>query len=289
VRRAAVIAILLALVPASAAAAAPPSVLDVPERTADAGQGKIGYRSVGRGRPLVMIMGLSGSIDAWQPSFVDSLARKRRVIVLDNAGVGQSTLGTVPLTIPRMADDAALLIRALRLRRADVLGWSMGGMIAQALARRHPRLVRRLVLCATAPGNGKATLPDANVLGELGSNRVFDNLFPGDEAAGRRYVEQIARYPGFAPTAPPDVTRLQFGASGLWLTGQEPSGRPLRRLRLPVLVGGGALDRVLPAANQRHLGRRLPNARLRMYPRAGHGFLFQHRRDFVGTVQRFLH
>jgi pimeloyl-ACP methyl ester carboxylesterase len=289
VRRTALIAVLVAALPASAGAAEG-SIVDAPERTVAAGQGKVGYRDVGRGRPLVMIMGLSGSIDAWEPSFVDSLAHRRRVIVLDNPGVGQSTLGTGPLTIPRMADHAASLIRRLRLRRADVLGWSMGGMIAQSLARRHPRLVRRLVLCATAPGNGKATLPDGNTVGELNDpNRVFNRLFPGDEAAGRRYIESIARYPGFAPTAPPEVSRLQLGASGLWLTGQEPSGRPLRRLRLPVLVGGGALDTVLPAANQRHLARRLPNARLRMYPRAGHGFLFQHRRDFVRAVQRFLH
>ena len=85
-----------------------------------------------------MIMGLSGTMDAWPPSFVDALARKRRVITFDNAGIRRSTLGPLPLTISKMADKTAALIRALKLRRTDVLAWSMGGMIAQSLAAGIP-------------------------------------------------------------------------------------------------------------------------------------------------------
>lgn len=287
-----VLCLLLAL-PASAVAAQTRSIVDAPIRTVEAGNGTVGYRSVGKGRPLVMIMGLSGTMDAWPPSFIDSLASRRRVIVFDNEGIRRSSSGRGPLTIGRMARRTAALIRALRLRRVDVLGWSMGGMIAQSLARQRPRLVRRLVLCATAPRNGKGTAPAADVISDLadpGSSQgsLLAALFPTDPAAGEAFARGIASYPNANPAAPPEVTRAQFGATATWLVGQDPTGRPLSRLRMPVLVGGGELDRILPVANQRHLERRLPRARLKIYPDAGHGFLFQHQGDWVRRMNRFL-
>jgi pimeloyl-ACP methyl ester carboxylesterase len=293
VRSLAAVAICLVLgVPAAATAATPPqSITDAPIRAVKAGQGTIGYRSIGKGRPLVLVMGMSGTMDAWPPSFVDSLAARRRVIVFDNEGIRRSTLGLGTLTIARMADDAASLIRALRLRRADVLGWSMGGMIAQSLARQHPNRVRRMVLCATAPGDGRATPPAPDVITQLasGTANVFQLLFPpGHDSAAQAYARGITSYPNAGPAAPPAVTRVQLGATATWLTGGDPSGRPLGRLRLPVLVGGGALDRLLPAANQRYLARALPNARLRIYRDAAHGFFIQHEGDFGRVVDRFL-
>ena len=290
-RRLAVLALCLALAP-SAAAAAPRSVAHAPIRAVEAGQGKVGYRAVGEGRPLVLIMGLSGTMDAWPPSFVDALARHRRVVVYDNEGIRRTTRGPDPLTVSRMADDAASLIRALRLRRPDVLGWSMGGMVAQSLARRHPQRVRRLVLCATAPGDGAGTLPPPDVLSELsdptGASGVFSQLFPTSRKAGERYLAQILSYRKASPSAPAAVTQAQFAASGAWLLGGDASGRRLGTLRVRTLVGSGGLDRLLPTANQRYLARRLPRARLRLYRDAGHGFLFQHQHDFVGEISRFL-
>lgn len=286
-----IVVLVLGLLAAPARAAAPDSITETRVRTADTARGEIGYRSFGKGPPLVMIMGLSGTMDAWPPSFVDVLARERRVITFDNAGIRRSALGPLPLTITRMADKTAALIRALKLKRTDVLGWSMGGMIAQSLASRHPKLLRRLVLCATAPGDGHGTIPDPDTL------RDFDNpsrgagglLFPpGQDALFADYIRDIAAYPRLMPQAPPDVSSLQFGASGRWLAGLDPSGRNPRRLKLPVLIGGGELDRALPVANQRYLARVLPNARLKVYADAAHGFFIQHRRDFARRVQRFL-
>jgi pimeloyl-ACP methyl ester carboxylesterase len=279
--------------PASALAAPSRSIVDAPIRTVETGKGTVGFRSIGKGPPLVMIMGLSGTMDAWPPSFVDALADRRRVIVFDNEGIRRSSAGPGPLTIGRMARRTAALIRALRLGRPDVLGWSMGGMIGQSLARQRPGLVRRLVLCATAPGNGKGTAPAADVLNQLtnpGTSQasLFAALFPTDPAAGEAFARGVVSYPNASPTAPPDVVGAQFGATATWLTGGDPTGRPLSRLRLPVLVGGGELDPILPVANQRHLGRRLPRARMKIYPDAGHGFLFQHQRDWLRRVNRFL-
>jgi pimeloyl-ACP methyl ester carboxylesterase len=284
---------LLVVLPASAVAAQTRSIADAPIRTVEAGKGKVGYRSVGEGRPLVLIMGLSGTMDAWPPSFVDALAARRRVVVFDNEGIRRSSGRPAGLSIARMARRTAALIRALRLKRPDVLGWSMGGMIAQSLARQRPRRVRRLILCATAPGNGKATAPAPDVITDLANPQtsqesLFARLFPTDPAAAQAFARGILSYPNAAPAAPPEVTRAQFGATGTWLIGQDPTGRPLSRLRMPVLVGGGQLDRILPVANQRHLGRRLPRARLKVYPDAGHGFLFQHQSDWLRRINRFL-
>jgi pimeloyl-ACP methyl ester carboxylesterase len=273
------------------AAAPQPSVTDAPIRTVQAGEGKIGYRSVGWGKPIVLVMGLSGTMDAWPPSFVDSLAARRRVITYDNEGIRRTALGPGTLTIGRMADEVAALLRALRLRSADVLGWSMGGMIAQSLARQHPKRVRRLVLCATAPGDGRATPPAAEVITAFstGTANVFQLLFPpGHDSAAQAYARAITSYPNPGPAAPPEVTRAQLAASATRVSGGDPSGRPLSRLRLPVLVGGGAFDRLLPLANQRYLASALPNARLRVYRDAAHGFMLQHQRAFLRQIDRFL-
>ncbi len=285
----------LALGGAAAADAAPAagSVVTAPIRTVHAGQGTIGYRSVGHGRPLVLIMGLSGTMDSWPPAWIDALARHRRVIVYDNEGIRRTTLGSAPLTVPRMARDVASLARALHLRKIDVLGWSMGGMIAQSLAHSFPRLVRRMVLCATAPGDGEATFPSADAAKILtdptNQSALLGVLFPpGNTAALDAFVAGITAYPTATPMAPAAVMAQQLTASTAWLLGKEASGRPLRALRLPVLVGAGALDQLLPAANARHLADSIPGARRKIYADAAHGFLFQHTTDFRRRVERFL-
>ena len=284
---------ILALALSAPAAAATPSIVNVPIKTVKAGQGKIGYRSVGTGRPLVMIMGLSGTMDAWAPAFVDELAKHRRVIVFDNEGIRKTTLGKGTLSIRRMGDDTASLIRALKLRRPDVLGWSMGGMIAQSFARRHPDLVRRLVLCATAPGDRHATGPSGKVIDALANPEanpaaLLSYIFPpGQEAATNAFITGIGSYPKAMPIAPANTTKLQFAASTAWLLGQEPSGHPLSRLKLPVLVSGGELDQLLPIRNEWHIAGALPHAKLVTYPDAGHGFLFQHP-EFAAEIDRFL-
>jgi pimeloyl-ACP methyl ester carboxylesterase len=281
-------------VPAAAPASAARSIVDAPVKTVKAGQGKIGYRSVGKGRPLVLVMGLSGTMDAWPPSLVDALAVNRRVITFDNEGIRRSTKGKGTLTIRRMGDNTASLIRALKLKRADVLGWSMGGMIAQSLARTHPKLVRRLVLCATAPGDGKGTAPAPAVIAQLSGGgadvvSLFALLFPpGQEAFGNAYAADLVRYPHVAPQAPPAVTALQFSSTTTWLIGQDRSGTTPAKIRQRTLVAGGELDQLLPFPNQRHLAEVIPNARLVSYPDAAHGFLFQHAAEFAPEVARFL-
>jgi pimeloyl-ACP methyl ester carboxylesterase len=147
--------------PSADASTASPSIVQVPVQVAHTSDGSVGYRIIGKGSPLVLITGFSASMDNWAPPFVNTLAAKHRVVIFDNAGVGQTAALASPLTITAMAAQTSALISTLKLGRTAVLGWSMGGMIAQALAVRHPSQVSRLILAATQAGNGKAIPPPA--------------------------------------------------------------------------------------------------------------------------------
>ena len=280
---------------ASAAEQHPVTAATAPTRTVRAGKVTIGYRSIGSGRPVVLIMGLGAAIDAWVPSFVDGLAAQgRRVIVFDNEGVGRTTTRPGTLTIRRMGDDTAALIRALHLGRPDVMGWSMGGMIAQSLAVRHPGSLSRLVLMATAPGDGGLVAPRPDSLAPLTADppnvlALLDQLFPPSfTAAKNRYIGQLNRRKNLVTLAPRATIDAQIAASGDWLAAKDPDGAKVDRLKLPVLVGSGRLDHLLPVGNQRHLARVIPRAKLVEYPDAAHGFLFQHEKKFLRRVDAFL-
>jgi pimeloyl-ACP methyl ester carboxylesterase len=144
-------AALLVLAPPGALAAKRSPTATAPTHFVKVNGARFAYRSVGSGPTLVMIMGLGGTIDAWDPRFVDSIAHHHRVVMFDNRGAGRSGGAVADLSVKLMADDADAVIKRLRLGRPDVLGWSMGGFIAQDLALHHPHDVGRLVLAATAP------------------------------------------------------------------------------------------------------------------------------------------
>ena len=135
-----------------------PDVLTAPIRVVRTSDGMVAYRELGSGPPLLLIVGAGASMDGWPPSFVDAFADHHKVVVFDNAGVGWTSAVSAPavLSVTAMASQTSALISALRLRRPAVLGWSMGGMIAQDLAVSHPAQVGRLILAATGVGTGKA-------------------------------------------------------------------------------------------------------------------------------------
>lgn len=235
-------------------------------------------------------MGLAGDIDDWPPSLIAALAQRHHVIVFDNEGIGMTALRHGALTIPRMADDTASVIAALKLHRPDVMGWSMGGFIAQALAVRHPHAISKLILSATAPGNGKGVPPSGPVLQALsnGAQGALQYLFPSDQSKFiASYTKAITSYRGFYLT-PPNIVPLQLQASTRWLAGQDAAGRRVNRLRLPTLIGDGREDVILPTANSRKLAHLIRGSRLTLYPDAGHGFVFQDQRPWVATIERFL-
>jgi pimeloyl-ACP methyl ester carboxylesterase len=285
----AVLCLTAALAPAANAATA----VDAPTKVVKIGKQKVGYRSFGSGRPIVMVMGLGGTMGSWDPTFLDGLAAgHHRVVLLDNEGVGRTTALSGRLTIRRMGDTVAGLVKRLKLKRPDVAGWSMGGMIAQSFAVRHPKLVRRLVLMATAPGDGKGAgpTPDAlNALSGFDPAAALGLLFPPDQPAARdTYVADIIKRQPFEGVAPPAQAVKQTAASGAWLTSQDPDGRRVAKLKLPTLIGGGELDPLLPVVNQRHLHELIKRSKLVTYPDASHGFLFQHQQDWLPRMLTFL-
>jgi pimeloyl-ACP methyl ester carboxylesterase len=284
-----VLAVTASLAPAANAATA----VDAPTKVVKIGKQKLGYRTFGSGRPLVMVMGLGGTMGSWDPTFLDALAAGgHRIVLLDNEGVGKTTALKGRLTIRRMGDTTAGLIKRLRLKRPDVAGWSMGGMIAQSLAVRHPKSVRRLVLMATAPGDGKGAAPTPEALKALSSNdptAALGLIFPPDQGAARdTYVQHILLRRPFEGIAPAAQAVKQTAASGAWLLNQDPDGRRVAKLTLPTLIGGGELDPLLPVANQRHLNDMIRGSQLVTYPDASHGFLFQHQAEFVPLMLQFL-
>ena len=269
---------------------APADVLTAPTRIADTAAGTVGYREVGAGSPLLLITGFGASMDDWSPSFVDSLASQHQVIVFDNAGVGRTAPGAAS-SIAAMADQTSDLISALHLHRPAVLGWSMGGMIAQALAVDHPAQVSRLVLAATQAGTGKALPVPTAAAAQLASPNpvaVLAVLFPPDQtSAAGAYATGILQYQGFYQ-APAATKASQSLAIQQWLAGQDPPGRQVGKLQVPTLVADGSLDRLDPSANARLLARSVPGARLILYPDAGHAFLFQDASTFISAMERFL-
>jgi pimeloyl-ACP methyl ester carboxylesterase len=268
-----------------------PDVVNARTRVAHTPPGPVGYREVGSGSPLLLIMGFSGSMDYWPPSFIDALAAHHTVVVFDNAGVGRTSALNSPLTITAMANQTSALIAALRLHRPAVLGWSMGGMIAQALAVLHPRQVRRLILAATQAGTGRSLpIPPGPAAIVAGPNpaAALSVIFPRNQTrAAQTYVTSILEYKPFYTVSTATKSR-QTAAIARWMAGKDRAGRKLASLRVPTLVADGTLDELDPTFNDRLLAKTIPGARLTLYPDAGHAFLFQDAPGFEAKIERFL-
>jgi pimeloyl-ACP methyl ester carboxylesterase len=268
-----------------------PDVLTAPVRVVRTADGTVAYRELGSGPALLLITGAGSSMDDWPPGFVDALAADHKVVVFDNAGVGRTSAISAAgsLSITAMASQTSALISALGLRRPAVLGWSMGSMIAQALAVSHPAQVSRLILAAAAVGTGKAVPlpPPAAVVFGLNSARVAQ-LFPSNQAAAvRAYLNAIGEYPhSYAVSAA--TFRSQYFAAQRWLAGLDPAGRLVADIRVPTLVAGGTQDQFIPPANERLLARSVPGAKLLLFPDAGHAFLFQDASRFIRAVETFI-
>lgn len=253
------------------------------------------YRRFGRagGVPLVLCMRLRGTVDHWDPQLLDALATEREVIVFDNRGTSLSS-GDAPTTIDGLADGAIAFIRALGLTRVDVLGWSLGGIVAQGIALRAPELVRCLVVAGSTPAGVPEQPTPGPRVGEILGHAVNDDedylylFFPETDqgrAAGlaslRRLDTRLARSKAAVQG---ETYRAQLGAIAAF--GGYYSR--LAELKLPVLVVNGAQDVMINSYATYAMSQRLPDAKVVLYSDAGHGFLFQHITDFAHDVNRFL-
>lgn len=267
--------------------------------TVDTPHGKLAYRATGprTGRPLVLLHRFRGTLDHWDPAFVEALATKRRVITFDSAGVGYST-GTTADSVRGMTEIAVSFLDALGFEQVDLLGWSMGGFIALDLALEHPERVHRLVVAGSGPGGVPGNPgPDPRVPEHAmrPANEDEDFLFlfyPETEkgrAAGVASLRRIdRRLTASEMDASVEARSAQMNAIVGWSSGQGSAWGRLRELSVPVLFANGAHDVMEHAFQTYAMAREVPDSKAILYGDAGHGFLFQHADDFGAHVLAFL-
>jgi pimeloyl-ACP methyl ester carboxylesterase len=257
---------------------------------------RFAYRCLGpsTGTPLVLLQHFSGNIDAWDPAVVNALAADRPVIAFDNAGVGRST-GQTPDNVAAMARDAVEFITLLGLSEIDLLGFSLGGCVAQQIAAEHGRLVRRLILVGTAPKGGEehllAVLQEAFSQTDAPDPRLplFFTKSSASRSAGLAFLRRArVRQDDRDTDNGSAVTDPQAKALITWCATPDPEHAILRAIRQPTLVVSGSRDTMLPADNTFTIFKALSNAQMILYPDSGHGALFQYPDLFVSHARIFL-
>ncbi|MGB9040462.1 MAG: alpha/beta hydrolase, partial [Acinetobacter calcoaceticus] len=234
--------------------------------------------------PLFFLQHFRGGLDNWDPLITDGLAQGREVILFNGRGVASST-GQPRTRIEDMADDAAAVIRTLGLKQVDLLGFSLGGFQAQDLVRRHPELVRKLMLLGTGPRGGKPRGDDPEVAAlvlkhattAVPSEENFLFLFFGrSEAAiqaGHEFWQRRHERKNQDPASSVEVMQAQIEANMHFLPKldeQDPFAH-LREIKQPTFILNGVDDVMIPTINAYHMALNIPNAQLFIYPDAGHG------------------
>jgi pimeloyl-ACP methyl ester carboxylesterase len=255
---------------------------------------RIGHRRIGKGRPLLVLNGFAATSADWDPSFIDVLASSNELILVDNRGIGSSTDNGGPFGIDQLADDAARVIEMLDLERTSVIGWSMGGFIAQRLALRHPDRINKLILLATDPGGADADRASPEVWSQLvdmsgtpheQARRLLSLVFP------TAIVESIYREFGDIVAAaraqlPVELQKRQAAAMDAWH--RNGVARQLREIRVPVLIATGTEDIVIPPSNALKLVNAIPRAWLAQFPHGGHAFMAQYPQALTDLINSFL-
>ena len=259
------------------------------------------YRRFGKrsARPLLCLQHFTGTLDNWDPAVTDSLAVEREVILFDNAGIGGSS-GDVPQTMAGMTTHVLAFLDGLRLTTCDVLGFSLGGVLAQQMAQDRPSIVRRMILVGTAPRGGEDImhldkpslakhLQDPSNRGYGVLQKIFFAPTTTSQAAGEAFMARLMqRKEDRDPASGPNVASAQIAAFREWerFTGERFAD--LKSIRHPAFVVQGVHDEMIPVRNSYWLAENLPNAVLLVYPDAGHGSLFQYHDSFTRHAAAFL-
>jgi pimeloyl-ACP methyl ester carboxylesterase len=259
------------------------------------------YRRFGNGPglPLLCLQHFTGTLDNWDPAVTDPLAAGREVILFDNAGVGRSS-GDVPQTIAAMAEHPMAFLEGLGINTCDVIGYSLGGMIALQMAQNRPSIFRRMILVGTAPRGGEDIMhlekpslakhiQDPTNRGYDVLKKIFFTSSTASQAAAGAFVGRISQRSDDRDPAPgPKVAGAQIAAFREWETFKGERFADLRAIRQPVLVVNGVHDEMIAVRNSYWLADNLPNAVLLVYPDAGHGSLFQYPDSFTRHAAAFL-
>jgi pimeloyl-ACP methyl ester carboxylesterase len=251
---------------------------------------RIVYRRMGKGRPLVVLNGFGATSGDWDPSFIDGLASSNDLILVNNRGMGGSSDDGQPFDIAKLAEDTAHVIEHLGLERANVMGWSMGGFIAQALALKHADRVDKLVLLSTDCGGIDADLASPEVWSELidtsgtpneQARRLLFLLFPNDvaESLYRQFGDIVA-----AARAQLSVELLNRQSAAMDAWHRDGVASQLQEIRVPVLIAIGTEDIVIPPSNALKLANAIPGAWLAQFPHGGHAFMAQYPRALADLI-----
>ena len=277
------------------------SNITAPTRFLQVESERYAYRRFGSGSklPLLCLQHFTGTLDNWDPAVTDPLAAEREVILFENAGMGRSS-GTVPKTIAGMAAHALAFLTGLGLKTCDVLGFSLGGMVAQHIALERPSIFRRVILVGTAPRGGEDVmhLDKPSLAKHLGNptlrgyavlQKIFFAPTESSQAAGAAFIERLMRRAeDREPNSGPAVALAQVAAFREW---EQVSGErfsDLKRIQHPTLVVNGVFDEMIPVSNSYELSAHLPNAVLLTYPDSAHGSLFQFHESFTRQAAAFL-
>ena len=258
---------------------------------------KFAYRAFGKnaGIPIVFLQHFTGTMDNWDPAVTNELAKKHPVILFDNKGVGSSG-GKTPESVAEMANDALDFIKALGFEKVDLLGFSLGGFIAQNLAERYPELIRKVILAGTGPKGGEGITELLTVINDGmvdGPDKVLRNIFftktTSGRAAGEQFLQRLQSRKADRDIPASDAT-VNAQAKAIITYGYETDAayQQLRNIKQPVLIVNGTEDLIVPSVNSFTLSKHLINSKLILWSDSGHGGLFQYHQDFVDEVEAFL-
>jgi NAD(P)-dependent dehydrogenase (short-subunit alcohol dehydrogenase family)/pimeloyl-ACP methyl ester carboxylesterase len=270
---------------------------DTPTRTIDVNGTRFAYRELGveSGVPVVFLHHFTAVLDDWDPRVIDGIAAHHRVVAFDNRGIG-ATSGKVPDTVEQMGTDSVAFIRAMGLEKVDLVGFSLGGGVAQMVALQAPDLVRRMILAGTGPRGGGGIDQMSKIVGVAYAKAFLtrkdprEYLFFPRTAAGKRASSEYLQRLGERTRDRDKKISLQARLAQLKAIVNAGKSAPddLSVITAPVLVANGDHDLMVDSALSADMAHRLPDATLEIYPESGHGGIFQYHDDFVATALKFL-
>lgn len=225
----------------------------------------IAYKVFGKGQPLILIMGYMGTMACWDKQMLNALSRHYRVIIFDNRGMGDTSASEKKFSVRLFADDTANLMKALKIRSAHILGWSMGSNIALEFCLKYPKKVNRLILYAADCGGKKSVQINPKLVSKRNQ-----------------------RLAGYLPKIDCCVSEENKARQTTAVEEWKGVYNRLGKIKAPTLAITGSDDALIPPANSALIAKRIKNSWLVQIKRAGHGAMYQYPKGFSGIVHTFL-